>query len=151
MVGKFALDFLVVGQLAVAALSERRNWLRIQERRSETAATKFKLTHYGFPALAPRDAAMARVDLGQFLDKELSRVYIAGGLMEATLVECILTRHAIDYAVEVEPYYKPLPTLFSLGEYAGAAFYVLSAQAPFARSMLLAAGLRAGIQDDEAG
>ena len=36
---------LVVGQLAVAALSERRNSLRIQDRRSETAATKTKLTH----------------------------------------------------------------------------------------------------------
>jgi hypothetical protein len=36
----------VVGQFAVAALSERRNSLRIQGRRSETAATKIKLTHY---------------------------------------------------------------------------------------------------------
>jgi len=36
----------VVGQFAVAALSERRNSLRIQDRRSETAATKIKLTHY---------------------------------------------------------------------------------------------------------
>jgi hypothetical protein len=38
--------FWVVGQFAVAALSERRNSLRIQNRRSETAATKIKLTHY---------------------------------------------------------------------------------------------------------
>jgi hypothetical protein len=35
-----------VGQFAVAALSERRNSLRIQDRRPETAATKTKLTHY---------------------------------------------------------------------------------------------------------
>jgi len=35
-----------VGQFAVAALSERRNSSRIQNRRSETAATKTKLTHY---------------------------------------------------------------------------------------------------------
>src|SRR5271157_6190042 len=40
------MDALVVGQFAVAALSERRNSLRIQDRRSETAATKTKLTHY---------------------------------------------------------------------------------------------------------
>jgi hypothetical protein len=66
-------------------------------------------------------------------------------------VEGILTTLAIDYAVDIEPYHKPLCTLFSLGMYAGAAFYVLSAQAPFARSTLHAAGLRAGIQDDEAG
>ena len=37
---------VVVGQFAVAALSERRNSFRIQDRRSETAATKMKLTHY---------------------------------------------------------------------------------------------------------
>ena len=36
----------VVSQLAVAALSERRNSLGIQDRRSETAATKIKLGHY---------------------------------------------------------------------------------------------------------
>jgi ketosteroid isomerase-like protein len=35
-----------VGQFDVAALSERRNSLRIQDRRSEAAATKIKLTHY---------------------------------------------------------------------------------------------------------
>jgi hypothetical protein len=39
-------DPSVVGQSAVAALSERRNSLRIQDRRSETAATKIRLTHY---------------------------------------------------------------------------------------------------------
>jgi hypothetical protein len=40
------MRFGVVGQFAVAALSERRNSLRTQDRRSETAATKTKLTHY---------------------------------------------------------------------------------------------------------
>lgn len=36
----------VAGQSAVAALSERRNSLRVQDRRSETAATRNKLTDY---------------------------------------------------------------------------------------------------------
>jgi len=36
----------VVGEFVVAALSERRNPLRVQGRRSETAATRIKLTHY---------------------------------------------------------------------------------------------------------
>ena len=94
---------------------------------------------------------MARLDFGQFLDKDLSLLYIAGGLEEARRVEGILTTLAIDYAVDIEPYHKPLCTLFSLGTYAGAAFYVLSAQAPLARNTLHAAGLRAGIQGDEAG
>ncbi len=94
---------------------------------------------------------MARMDFGRFLDNEVSRVYIAGGLEEARRVEGVLTRHAIDYAVEIEPYYKPLFAIFSIGVYVGAAFYVLSAQASFAQSTLLAAGFEAGIQDDPAG
>jgi hypothetical protein len=36
----------MVSQFAVAAVSERRNSSRIQDRRSETTATKIKLTHY---------------------------------------------------------------------------------------------------------
>jgi hypothetical protein len=35
-----------VGQFAVAAPSERPNSLRIQDRRSETTATKIELSHY---------------------------------------------------------------------------------------------------------
>jgi hypothetical protein len=88
---------------------------------------------------------MARLDLELFLDNEVSRVYIAGGLEEASRVEGILTRRAIDYAVDIETYHKPLFARLSIGVYAGAAFFVLSAQAPFARSVLLAAGLKAGI------
>ena len=96
---------------------------------------------------------MARLDLYQFLDKELSRIYIAGELAEARRVEDILTRYGIDYAVEVEPYQKSalrVLTLFSSGVYAGAAFFVLSGQAAFARDTLLAAGLKGGILDDDA-
>jgi hypothetical protein len=91
---------------------------------------------------------MARLDFDQLLDKEVSRIYIAGELAEATRVEAVLARNGIDYAVEVEPYQKPMPTLFSLGTYAGAGFFVLTGQAAFARGALLAAGLRSGIQDD---
>ena len=36
----------VLTHFAVAALSERRKFLRIQIRRSETAATKGELSHY---------------------------------------------------------------------------------------------------------
>ena len=69
-------------------------------------------------------------------------------------MEDILTRYAIDYAVEIEPYQKSMLTVLTLlssGVYAGAAFFVLSGQAAFARDALLAAGLKAGIQDDDAG
>jgi hypothetical protein len=43
-----AVGFSVVGQFAVAALSERRKFLRLQARRSETAATEAKLIQYRF-------------------------------------------------------------------------------------------------------
>ena len=96
---------------------------------------------------------MARLDFEPFRDKEICRIYIAGELGEARRVEEILTRHAIDYAVEIEPYQKSMLTfltLFSSGVYAGAAFFVLSGQAAFARDALLDAGLKGGIQDDDA-
>jgi len=96
---------------------------------------------------------MARIDFDDFLEKAVSRIYIAGELAEATRVEDTLTRHDIDYAVEVEPYRKSalrVLTLFSSGVYAGAAFFVLSGQASFARHVLRAAGLKGGLQDDEA-
>ena len=96
---------------------------------------------------------MARLDFDKFLDKEVSRIYIAGELAEAKRVEDILTRCGIDYAVDVEPYQKSalrVLTLFSSGVYAAAAFFVLSGQAAFAREALLAAGLTGGIQDDDA-
>ena len=94
---------------------------------------------------------MAKWDVEQFLGKEVSCVYIAGGLGEARRVEDILTEHSLDYAVDIQPYYKPMCTLFSIGAYAGAAFFVFSGQAAFVRTRLIAAGLKAGIQDDEAG
>jgi len=93
---------------------------------------------------------MARLDFDEFLDKEVSRIYIAAELAEARRVEHILTRNGIDYAVEVEPYQMSALrtlTLLSSGMYAGAAFFVLSGQASFVRHVLFAAGLKSGIQD----
>jgi hypothetical protein len=49
---------------------------------------------------------MARLDFEEFLDKEVTRVYMAGGLEEAKRVESILTGHGIDYVVDIEPYRK---------------------------------------------
>ena len=98
---------------------------------------------------AHRGPLVAKVELEWFSDKEVSCVYIAGGLREARRVEDVLTQLAIDYAVEVEPYRKAVYALFSLGTYAGAAFYIRYEQASLARSALLEAGLRAGIQNEE--
>lgn len=95
---------------------------------------------------------MARVDIESFAEaeKDLSRIYIAGHVAEAKRVENVLTENGIEYAVEIEPYIGLALGIVPL-EYPGAAFYVLSGQAPFARRALLAAGLKVGLADDEAG
>ena len=91
---------------------------------------------------------MPRLDIEEFADKELSRIYIADRLREAKFVESTLTEHGIDYAVEVEPFRKIVLGVLPL-EYPGAVFYVLSGQASFARSALQAVGLIAGIQEND--
>lgn len=92
---------------------------------------------------------MPRLDLEDFTDKELSRIYIADRLAEAKNVESTLTEHDIDYAVEVEPFRKIVLGVLPI-ENPGAAFYVLAGQALIARKALFAAGLRIGLQDEEA-
>jgi hypothetical protein len=56
-----------VGHLAVAALSERCNSLTIRGRRSETAATEFKLTHYRPGHFAATNCACSYKTLNLFL------------------------------------------------------------------------------------
>jgi hypothetical protein len=90
---------------------------------------------------------MARLDLEEFAERELARVYIAGRVNEADRVESALTRQGLDYAVEIEPYLKRVLGIFT-SKYSGVAFYVPSGQAAFARSALLAEGLTQGIADE---
>jgi hypothetical protein len=92
---------------------------------------------------------MAKVDFESFAEKEVSRIYIAARLPEARQVESTLTENDIDYAVEIEPYFKVVLNIFPF-EYPGATFYVLFGQAQFARQALLKAGLKAGLVDEEA-
>ena len=42
--------------------------------------------------------------MDDFADKEIARIYFAGRLSEARLVQTELDKQNIDYAVEVEPY-----------------------------------------------
>ncbi len=89
---------------------------------------------------------MARLDFEDFLDTEVTRVYLAGDLSEAARVEKTLTVQSLDYMVVVEPYSKLLLGFFP-SDYAGAGFYVLPDQAALARAVLLSAGLKAGIEE----
>ena len=90
---------------------------------------------------------MPRVAIDDFGEKEIKRVYFAARLAEAELVEAELNKQGIDYAVEVEPYLAS--AVFWLSEYMGAAFYVISGQVDFCRTILRDAGLTAGLLDEE--
>src|SRR5437763_1191941 len=112
-----------------------------------TASTKI---HHGSRSVAADqkcgEIGMARIDLDDFHDDPLTRIYLAAYLKEAKQVEDVLTQHGIDYAVEVESYIKRFFAIFD-AEYHGAGFFVRVAHANFARNMLREAGLSAGIQE----
>ena len=104
----------------------------------------------GAPCIAPAVVKIAsdmRVDFDDWDGKEVTRVYIAGRLSEATLVEKTLTEHGVDYAVDLEPFRLLVLGLFP-SEHTGVGFYVLSGQADYARRALLEAGVRTGIEED---
>jgi len=91
---------------------------------------------------------MARIDFDDWEDKEVARVYIAGRMAEALLAEKTLSKHGIDYALDIEPFRMMILGLFP-SEYNGVGFYVLAGQAGFSKRVLLDAGLRTGIEEDE--
>ena len=75
-------------------------------------------------------------------------IYIAARLSEAKRVEAVLTRHGIDYAVEIAPYATRVLGLFPT-RYKGAMFYVFAGQARFCHQALHAAGITRGLVEDE--
>jgi hypothetical protein len=90
---------------------------------------------------------MARVDLDGWEGREVTRVYIAGRVAEASQVEKALTERGVDYAVDLEPFRLMVLGIFP-SQHMGVGFYVLSDQAAFSRRSLLEAGLTAGIEDE---
>jgi len=91
---------------------------------------------------------MGRIDFDDWEGKEVTRVYIAGRLAEAREIEKTLTEHGVDYAVDLEPFRLMVLGIFP-SKHTGVGFYVLSGQASFSKRVLLDAGLRAGIEEDE--
>lgn len=79
---------------------------------------------------------------------ETSRIYIAGRVPEAKRVEDLLTRHGIEYTIEIEPYTTRLLGVLPR-KYQGAVFLVLSSQADFCRDLLRKAELTKGLIEDE--
>ncbi len=85
---------------------------------------------------------MSRKYFDEFSKQEIKRIFMAISVSEAEKVEKLLTENNIDYAVNMEPYYRISP--FQT-EHLGAAFYVVSGQAGFCRQMLKKRGLDTGI------
>ena len=90
---------------------------------------------------------MAMVDPEDLGDVEVARVYIAGRLGEAQEVERVLSRHGVDYFVEIEPFRILLLGLLP-AEREGVAFYVAAANAALSVQALRAAGLLQGLLEE---
>ena len=90
---------------------------------------------------------MGRIEIDDFGDKEVARIYLAAGLGEAQMVEVELSNHGIDYAVEVERYMAT--AVFWVSEYAGAAFYIAAEQIDFCDRVLREAGLVSGLMEKQ--
>ena len=90
---------------------------------------------------------MGLVDSATFDDQEVAMVYIAARLSEGKRVEEVLTEHAIDYAVDVEPFESRLLGILRV-EYEGIGFYVVADHADLCRRVLHEAGLVQGLVED---
>ncbi len=88
---------------------------------------------------------MGRIEIEDFSDKNISRIFIAASIKEAEFVEDILTQDGIDYAVALEPFTQGI----FVSERNGTAFYVLSGQASYCRKLLESKGLSSGLIVDE--
>lgn len=71
-------------------------------------------------------------------------IYVAARAAEARRVETVLTRHGIDYIVEIALSASRLRGLLPM-RYRGARFYVVPEQARVGRAALHAAGLTKGL------
>lgn len=89
---------------------------------------------------------MTRLQIEDFSDKEISRIFVAVNLKEAEAAESILSAQGTDYAIEIESYVRL--SLFS-SEVSGAVFYVLSAQSAFCRGLLQKAGYGSGVIEED--
>lgn len=84
---------------------------------------------------------MPRIDPDTLAEKRLARVFVALKLGEARLAEQVLAARGVDYVVTVEAIGRTL-----LGSPRNAAvFSVHEAQAVFCASVLVEAGLAAGV------
>jgi hypothetical protein len=87
---------------------------------------------------------MSKKSFEEFPIGERERIFIAVNLTEAKKAEEILGENNIEYAINIEPYYRISPFQTQHG---GGAFYVKSRDAEFCRKILKKKGLGAGVVD----
>ncbi len=90
---------------------------------------------------------MGRIQIEDFTDKEISRIFIATNVEQAERIEDILTQKGIDYAAVIEPHLNI--SLTSISELKGIAFYTLSGQAQYCINLLESEGLSSGLTFEE--
>ena len=85
---------------------------------------------------------MALIPIEEFSDLDISRIYIAGSAKEADMVEQLLTKNGISYAIEIESYIHI--GIMPSSEHSGVSFYVQSGQSQFCKVLLQENGLSSG-------
>lgn len=89
---------------------------------------------------------MARVDILEFDEKAIARVYVARTVAEGEDVEQVLSEKGVDFAIEVESFWGVGVASTPAN---GAVFYVLAGQAGFCKEILKSRGLSAGVIGDD--
>ncbi len=89
---------------------------------------------------------MAYRGIEDFLEKEMSIIYVGAGSAELKKVEVTLTGNGIDYTLMEVPY----GTILGITERPGIGVYVIAGQAEYCRNLLLSAGLTQGIRMEDA-
>jgi hypothetical protein len=85
---------------------------------------------------------MARIEIEDFSDKDISRIFIARNIREAETAETLLHENGISYTIQMEEFVGP--GLFTIGAKNGLAFYVLSGQRDFCRDLFFRNDLKSG-------
>jgi hypothetical protein len=85
---------------------------------------------------------MARIEIEDFSDKDISRIFIARNIREAERAEMLLRENGISYAVEIEEFVGAGP--FAISAKNGVAFYVLSGERNFCRDLFFRNHLKSG-------
>ena len=85
---------------------------------------------------------MGRIEIEDFSDKDMSRIFIARNIRESERAETLLSENGISYAVQMEEFVGP--GLFTISAKNGVAFYVLSSQRDFCRDLFFRNDLKSG-------